>query len=195
MTEGSRQRIIDAALEALRTKGYAGSSARVIAGLGGFNAALIFYYFDSVDDLLVSAFEASSAARLERYQPEAERARAPSDLLALLEGMYREDADSGHIRVVSELVAASVARPELAPRVLAQMEPWVTLAQASLDRLLTGSPLLELVSTRELALAATMLYTGANLIGHLLPERSEIDDLFAAGRRAAPLLDLLGTRR
>ena len=195
MAEESRQRIIDAALEALRTKGAAGASARTIARLGEFNPALIFYYFDSLDDLLVSALAASSAARLERYAPEAERARSPSDLLTLLERIYREDAQSGHVRVVSELVAASVARPAMAPRVMAEMEPWVTLAQTSLDRVLAGSPALEVISTRELALAGVTLYLGANLIVHLAPEGSEADDLLAAAQRAAPLLDLLAPRR
>ena len=195
MTEESRQRIIEAALETLRTKGFAGTSARVIARRGGFNPALIFYYFDSVDDLLISALAASSAARLERFAPEAEHARSPSDLLSLLERISREDAESGHVRVVSELVAASVARPAMAPSVMAQMEPWVALAQASLDRVLAGSPVLELISTRELALAGVTLYLGANLIVHLRPEGSEADDLLAAAQRAAPLLDMLAANR
>lgn len=57
MAEESRQRIIEAALTALRTKGFSRASARTIASLGGFNAALIFYYFDGVDDLLVNALD------------------------------------------------------------------------------------------------------------------------------------------
>ena len=39
----ARRRIIDATIEAIRTKGSDGATARAIAEIGGFNQALIHY--------------------------------------------------------------------------------------------------------------------------------------------------------
>ena len=58
----TRERIVEAAFETLRTRGYAGASTRAVAAAGGFNPALIFYYFENLQDLLVTALAESSAA-------------------------------------------------------------------------------------------------------------------------------------
>ena len=58
--EQTRARILDAALQALRDEGIAGISARNIARHGGFNQALIFYHFRSVEGLLVAVARSES---------------------------------------------------------------------------------------------------------------------------------------
>ncbi len=68
--ERTRQRIVEAALETLRTRGFHGASSRAIAEVGGHNPALTFYYFDGVHDLLLSALEQASDERLDRYAPQ-----------------------------------------------------------------------------------------------------------------------------
>lgn len=183
----TRGRVVAAALEALKTKGYGGASTRAIAALGGFQPGLIFYYFETLDDLLVEALAESSNARLDRYRGAVAEADSLERLLELLAEIYRDDVASGHIRVVSELVGASVSRPELAPRVVALMEPWVELAEATVDRALAGSPLQGIVGARELALGAVTFYLGANLLTHLVPERADVTQLLDSARRIAPL--------
>jgi AcrR family transcriptional regulator len=185
----TRGRVVEAALQALKTNGYAGASTRVIAAAGGFQPGLIFYYFETLDDLLVQALAHSSEERLARYRAAVEEADAIERLLELLSEIYRDDVASGHIRVVSELVGASVTNPKLAPRVIALMEPWVELAESAVDRALTGSPLRELASPRELALTAVTFYLGANLLTHLVPDRADVTVLLESARRFAPLFD------
>lgn len=196
MTEetGAKDKLIAATLEALRTKGFAGSSARTIAGLADVNPGLIFYYFGTLDDLLLAALHQSSEQRLERYGAGAERVSSLEELVALLRQIYREDLDGGHVRVVSEMVAGSVTRPELADQVMAEMEPWVALAEGAVERALAGSPLLTLASPRDLALTAVTFYLGANLMSHLGSDSPAVEELLAAGERAAPFLDMLGGR-
>ena len=179
---------MDAALEALRTKGYGGASTRAIAAIGGFQPGLIFYYFESLDDLLVEALAQSSAGRLERYRAAVEEASTFERLLELLAEIYRDDVASGHIRVVSELVGASVGKPDLAPRVVALMEPWLELAEDAIAHVVAESPLAEIAEPRELALAAVTFYLGANLLTHLVPERADVSALLAAAQRLAPLV-------
>ena len=50
----TRDRIIEAALETVRVEGFADTTARAIARHGGFNQALIFDHFGSVDELLTA---------------------------------------------------------------------------------------------------------------------------------------------
>src|SRR6202161_2979627 len=64
---GTRRRLIEAALETLKTEGYAGASARAIAQRAGSTQGLIFYHFGSVTNLLLAALDAVSAERLLRY--------------------------------------------------------------------------------------------------------------------------------
>jgi AcrR family transcriptional regulator len=193
--EATRQRIVEAALEALRTRGFAGSSTRAIAEIGGFNPALTFYYFGSLHELLLSALEEASRGRLERYAEEASAAASAGELLDLMQRIYREDVESGFIRVASEMVAGAVAHPELGPRVVELMQPWMDLAETSIARVLEGTPLAGLADPGELASAAVMFYLGANLFTQLVPEREAVEPLLAAAGRGAALVDLLAGRR
>jgi AcrR family transcriptional regulator len=196
MSEPTTQdKLLEATLEALRTKGFAGASARTIAGLAGVNPGLIFYHYGTLDELLLAAMQRSSEARLERYLPAAEKVSSLAELIELLRDIYREDVASGRVRVVSEMVAGSVSRPELAEPVMAQMQPWVQLAERCVERALEGSPLLSIAPPRDLAMAAVTFYLGANLMSHLGSDSPAVEDLLAAGERAAPLLDLIGGQR
>jgi len=192
MTQDTRDRLVEAALEALRTKGFAGASARTIASLAGVNPGLIFYYFGTLDELLIEALRQSSEERLRRYRPAIEKVRTARELVVALREIYREDIESGHIRVVSEMVSGSVARPEMGERVMALMEPWIALAEASVERVLGDSPVSALASARDLAFAGVTFYLGANLISHLGSDPEAIDRLLVGAERAAGLLELLG---
>src|SRR3954470_18659789 len=192
--EETRGRIVEAALEALRTKGFAGASTRAIAEIGGEQPAPTFYYFGSLHELLLSALEEASRGRLERYAPEARATRSGAELLALMRRIYREDSQSGFIRVASEMVAGAVAHPELGPRVIELMQPWIDLAEESFARVLEGTPLAGLADPTELASAAIMFYLGANLYTQLVPEREAVDPLLRATERAAAFADMLAGR-
>ena len=189
MTRDTRGRIMEATLETLKTRGYAGASTRAIASVGGFNPALIFYYFGTLNDLLLAALEHSSDERLQRYREAVDEADSLGELTSVLGRIYREDVESGHIRVVSELVAGSVAQPELGPRVVELMEPWLELAEAAVERALAGSPVLELATPRRLAYAAITFYLGANLVSYLAPEHEDLAGLLDDAARIAPLVD------
>ncbi|MFD0891067.1 TetR family transcriptional regulator, partial [Streptosporangium algeriense] len=61
----TRERLIEAAAETVRTEGYAGASARAIAKAAGVNSALIFYHFGGVDPLLLAALDRASEQRID----------------------------------------------------------------------------------------------------------------------------------
>jgi AcrR family transcriptional regulator len=189
MSGDTRTRILEATLVTLKEKGLGGASSRAIAATGGFNPALIFYYFGSLQELWLAALEQSSSERLDRYRTAIEAAERLDELVAVLGLIYREDLASGHIRVVSELVAGSVANPELGPRVVELMEPWIELAERAVERALAGSPILELASPRRLAYVAVTFYLGANLVSQLAPESEDLAGLLDDAARLAPALD------
>jgi len=192
--EETKARILEAALEALRTRGFAGSTSRTIAEIGGFNPALTFYYFGNLHELLLSALEQASHERLRRYEPQTRRAGSARELLAVMERIYREDLESGFIRIASEMVAGAVAHPELGARVVALMQPWTDLAESAIARVLEGTPLAGLAEPADLASAAVMFYLGANLFTQLVPERAGVEPLLVAAGRGAGLVDLLAGR-
>ena len=60
----TKEQIVGAAIETLRTEGFGGTSARAIARIGDFNQALIFYHFGSVNGLLLEALRLAPSAML-----------------------------------------------------------------------------------------------------------------------------------
>src|SRR5919204_3238875 len=181
MTKSTAQEIVDAALATLREKGFAGASSRAIARRGGFNQALIFYHHGSLEGLLLAALERTSRERLARYRDALAEVSSLDDLVARMADLYEEDKASGHMRVVSQVVAGTLDRPELAARVVAQMEPWIEFAEEALARVLPpGMPV------RELAYGAVTFYLGVNLMTHLDPDAERTDALFGRARELAP---------
>jgi AcrR family transcriptional regulator len=183
----TRQRIIDAALRTLTKEGFAGATSRAIARAGGFNQALIFYHFGSLDGLLLAALDRTSEERLARYREAVDNAETAGDLAEVAASIYAEDRDRGHMTVVSQMVAGSVARPELAKEVVARMEPWIELCEDALRKGLASSPAAEVVPMRDLAYAIVTFYLGLNLLTHLDEDRERTEALVTQLEALAPL--------
>ena len=174
----TRDRIVEAALETLKTVGFAGATSRAIARAGGFNQALIFYHFGSLDGLLLAALDASTSERLTAYRDAVAAAETPQELAAVAARVYAEDRDSGHMTVVAQMIAGSVARPELAPAMLDRMEPWLELCEQALAQAFGRLDVPELVPVRDLAYAVVTFFLGVNLLVHLDADRARTDALF-----------------
>jgi AcrR family transcriptional regulator len=112
ISEGTKGRIVDAALQTLKEKGFTATSARAIAASGGFNQALVFYHFGSVNDLLLAALDRTSEQRMVRYKAAVDAVHTLPDLLRVASEMYREDLDGDHVAVLAELIAGSSSAPE-----------------------------------------------------------------------------------
>jgi AcrR family transcriptional regulator len=184
----TRQRIVDAALETLKRAGFAGTTSRAIAREGDFNQALIFYHFGSLDGLLLAALDQTSAERLQRYREAVDAAGTAEELAELAATVYAEDRDRGHMTVVSQMIAGSVARPELAREVVARMEPWIQLCEDALGKALAATPAAEVVPLRDLAYAVVTFYLGLNLLTHLDEDRERTEAVVARLQGLAPLL-------
>jgi AcrR family transcriptional regulator len=184
---GTKLRLAEAALQSLKTVGFAGCSARTIAHVGGFNQALIFYHFGGVQPALLAAFDLISDRRMQEYGPQLEAASSAPQLARLARQIYDDDLRRGYVTALGEMVAGGVSDPELGAEVAKRIEPWIGLVERKLRELLEDSALLSVVDPRDLAFGIVASYFGVDMLSHLQQDRSRADSLLALLARAADL--------
>lgn len=185
-----KQRIVEAALETLKTRGFAGASAREIARSGRFNQALIFYHFGSVQKALLAALDLVSERRRHAYQPAFEAAVTLPELARIAGQIYREDLENGYVTVLAEMVAGGVSNPELGREVAERIKPWLEMVEAKVSSVIEGFPLSPAVPARDVAFAIVALYLGLDMLSHLDQDRAPAESLLELGLRLAPVAQL-----
>jgi AcrR family transcriptional regulator len=186
---GTKLRIAEAALETLKTSGFAGASARTIAHTGGFNQALIFYHFGSVQNALLGALDVISERRLADYGAALEQARTASELGRLARAIYDEDLERGYITALGEMVSGGVSDEILGTEVAARIEPWVAMVECKLEELLAGSPLRALAPPKDLAFGIVSFYFGVDMLSHIQRDRGRAESLLDLATRLATLAE------
>lgn len=174
----TRERILDAALETVKREGFAGASARAIARSGGFNQALIYYYYGSLNELLLATLEETSQRRLASYRARMSDIHSLEDLARVGGELYAEDLQEGHIAVLTELLTAALPNPEMGPRIVAAMRPWVELAEDAIGRVIRGTVADGMLPARTLAHGLVAFYVGIEMLYHLDRDESRAEELF-----------------
>jgi AcrR family transcriptional regulator len=190
----ARARVISAALETLERSGFAGTTARAVAATGGFNQALIYYHFPSLDDLLVATLRDFSERRLTRYRLALAGINGLAPLVAAMTRLYDEDVASGQLGAAQEIVAGSSSSERLGQQVVELIEPWYAFAEESVAGLLENTPFEGIVPVKELAYAFVALYFGVETLARLDGNRGKAKALFESGARLARLIDELTGR-
>src|SRR5919198_482670 len=149
--QATKQQILEAAFATLKEDGFAAATSRAVARRGGFNPALVFYYFGSMDALLLAALDWTNELRLAAYR---ERLAGETTAEAVLSA------------------AQQLFEPDLAPQMLERMQPWLELCEQTLERVAADSPLAAAFPRQELAHAIVTFYLGANLLTHLEADRA-----------------------
>jgi AcrR family transcriptional regulator len=192
--ESTKAKIVDAALESLHEEGILGASARAIARRGGFNQALIFYHFGSVDELLLAAVDELSERRSEKYEERLEHVDTLAGLVAEAGRLHGEDMDDGHMTVLSQMLAAAATDPDLRAPLKERFRPWMEIVERTVLRALGDSPYGQLVPAKDLAFGITALYIGLELLLNLEDDDSEQErDMFGTFERLAAVLESLLT--
>jgi AcrR family transcriptional regulator len=184
---GTPQRILEAALETLREDGFHGSSARTIARRGGFNQALIFYHYGSLTDLLLAALDHTSRQRLQRYREALAPARDLPAAVAVAADLYAEDMRSGHLKVLAELISGASSVPGLGSAIVERMQPWTDFTEETLERLIGGTPLTQVMTVPQMAHTVVALYLGIEMLTHLDGDTTRAEELFRTARRSSRL--------
>jgi AcrR family transcriptional regulator len=185
----ARERVLEAVIVTLATQGFSRTTARAVATAGGFAPGVIYYHFESLDDLFVAAARYTSTQRLTRYRERTAGVNSAAGLLGRLRELYREDQSSGHVAAVQELVAAAASSPRLAEQVREQGEQWQAMAEELIRGQVRGQVFEALVPVRELATLAVGAYLGLEMLSHLHANRVTPEALFDAARPAAVMID------
>ncbi|MFB9831645.1 TetR/AcrR family transcriptional regulator [Actinoallomurus acaciae] len=179
----TKDRLLDATIETLRTHGIAGVSARTIATTAGVNQALVCYHFGSVDQLLAAACAAATAARVEVFRERFAQVRTMRELLAVGRELHEAELRNGDVAVLAQLLAGAQRDPQLASATAAGLELWARELETVLGRVLGRTPLADVADVPGLARAVAATFVGIELYEGADPE--------AAGR-ALDALDRLG---
>ena len=188
--DATRTRIVDAALQALRSDGIAGVSARAIARHGGFNQALIFYHFGSVEGLLVAVARRESERRSALYAPALREVSSLPELVAVARRLHDEEFAAGSVAALTQMLAGAVGSEELARGIWDALEPWTTLVRETIGRLLADTPYGEVLPADDLTAAVTALFLGIELLTSLDPDLAQ-GSLFTTMESVARLIDAL----
>jgi AcrR family transcriptional regulator len=61
---GARRRLMEATAQIMRDEGYAAATSRRVAALAGVKPALVYYYFDTMDELFLAVLRAGAEISL-----------------------------------------------------------------------------------------------------------------------------------
>ena len=186
--EATRARIVDAALHALRDEGIAGISARSIARHGGFNQALIFYHFGSVDGLLVAVAKSESERRSALYAPALAEVTSLSGLVAVARRLHDEEFRDGTVAALTQMLAGAVGSPDLSQGIAESLRPWTDLVGRTIDRLLEGTPFGDVLPRDDLTSGIAALFLGIELLTGIDPSLAD-GSLFTTMESVATLID------
>lgn len=162
----TRQQLVDAAVTVLAERGYTAATSRAVAEQAGCNQALVFYHHGSLNDLLLAALDASNQAALDRYRSRLEDATRVADLSAALRELYPTDRTSGHVALLTQMIAGGIVDPDLGAEVARRVEPWIELTADALARALPTA-IASRIPTQHLAYVIVAAALGAELLAIL----------------------------
>lgn len=132
--EGSqvRTRFVDAAEAILRDEGYHGISARQVAGRAGLKTQLLYYYFRTMDELLLALVQRVNERRLERF----EAALASSEPLRAL---WELNSDPSAATLAAELTSIATHRDAIRAEIVEFATQFRRMQGEAVERLLPAT--------------------------------------------------------
>ncbi len=129
--EGSKMRalFLDAAEAILREEGYVGISARQVAAKAGLKTQLLYYYFLTMDDLILAVVRRINERRRERFD---EALAAPDPLRAL----WALSSDPSSAALSAELTSIAVHREAVRAEIVRAAQAFRALQIKEVSRLL-----------------------------------------------------------
>lgn len=125
----SRARLLDAAAQAVASRGLAGLTVAAVASVAGTSSALVHYHFDTKRALIVALAERMAKQRVESLATAARRGRGLATLDLLWDTLVERSA-SGSERAMAELIAASASDAGIAAALRDSSRIWLdALAQ------------------------------------------------------------------
>lgn len=125
----NRARFIDAAEAVLRDEGLPALTARQVAAKAGLKTQLLYYYFRTMDDLILALVRRVNERRLVRFE---EALQAPEPLRAI----WELNSDPSGAAVASELTAVATHREAIRAEIVRAAAHFRALQVEAVSRLL-----------------------------------------------------------
>jgi AcrR family transcriptional regulator len=125
----NRLRLVDATERLLCEEGYAAISARRVAEEAGLKLPLVYYYFRTMDDLILEVVRKNSARRLKHF---VQALASPEPLRAI----WKVNRDHSSAISATELIALANHRESIRTEVVAAAREFRSLQIEAVDRLL-----------------------------------------------------------
>lgn len=190
-----RTALVTAAIDALRDTGFAGASAREIARRAACSQSLVFYHFGSVNNLLLAALDEVSRRRMDDYRGLLEDATSVAALAESARSIFSRDLDSGHVRVLVEMITGAHSVPGMGEQVAQRLQPWRDLAEDAMRRALGRSAAARMLPPAEAAHLLVAGFFGLQLLASLDGDREAALAIFDRMQSLARMLDVLGALR
>jgi AcrR family transcriptional regulator len=165
-----RERLLSAGEAILREEGFFDASARAVAERAGVAVGGVHYHFDSVEDLLLQAFDRSTEARLEQYRELVDSSEDLGSLAGATADAFAQDRAEGRFRMLAQMMAAATAGGTLAEAVADRTESWVTLTEHAAARFVGDEPF-GVLRARDIAVGVVGLFIGLELLDEIDGER------------------------
>ena len=159
----TRRKLVDGAIETLRTHGIAGTSARAIAAAAEVNQALIFYHFGSVEQLVDAACRTATAERVALYRSRFAAVGSLRELLRLGRELNISEREAGNVTALAQVLAGAQQDDGLAAAARESLGLWVREIEQVLVRVLADSPIAEVADPAGLAHGVAAAFVGIEL--------------------------------
>ena len=127
----NRAVLVDATEQILCEEGYAAVTARRVASKAGLKVQLVYYYFKTMDDLILAVVRRNTAKRLEQF---VQALVSPEPLRAL----WELNSDSSSAIPATELIALANHRETIRTEIVAAARQFRTLQIDAVARLLAA---------------------------------------------------------
>lgn len=186
----TRSRILDSARSCLLADGYASLSTRRVADAADVPLSQIHYYFGSKQELILAVLAAENERLLARQ----------AEMYAGSEPLWRQweqacdfldaDLESGYVRILQEMIAASWSDATLAASVREQIRGWYRLLAEVARRELQRTGTLGPFTPEEVAALMGLPFMGAETMLLLGMPESELPARSALRKIGIVLRDL-----
>lgn len=132
-----RDRIIDAALQAIGQYGVADTTHRRIAEIAGVPLGSLTYYFSGLEEIIQQAFRRLSQGVMSRFAQILDEAGGPEDARRAIIDFLSDDSPqkAREMALIFELYAYATRRPSLRPI----MTEWMAASRTAMEKHFTAS--------------------------------------------------------
>jgi len=172
----TREAIVSATVAALAEKGFAATSARLVAERAGVAPGGVFYHFGSMDELLAEVFTTCLDRRITRLRAAVDVPKP--NLPAAFTDAVRAEFGHPESRALLELVVGAIDSPVLAARVREGMDQSFAFTRDVVGLLLGESPLAGALPIDLVAQVAASAFFGLAVM-HLIGADVDVDGMTA----------------